>query len=346
LKYGFLTLGDVTPDPVTGITSSAKQRLEEILDAAVLTEALGLDSYTVGEHHSTSWAVTAPPVVLAAIAMKTERIRLRTAVTLMPNLDPVRVAEDYATVDLLSGGRLELTVGKGNFRDPWAIFGQDRELQRERMAEATDLLLQIWQGGPVTWQGRFRPPLENASIGPLPWQNPPPVWWGVSTGPASADFAADRGLPIVVAGVIRSKEHCGEIVDHYRQRALAAGHSPAKLQIASVSHLYVREDGDQARREFEPYYRQALVEGAKRTGTEMPPFDYEEKLRGPLLCGSPEEIVAKLLSFHDRYRHDMHMFHSDFGGLPWKEVARTMELFASEVMPALEAEIAKKPSNA
>jgi alkanesulfonate monooxygenase SsuD/methylene tetrahydromethanopterin reductase-like flavin-dependent oxidoreductase (luciferase family) len=118
LKYGFLTLGDVTPDPVTGITSTAKQRLEEILDAAILTEALGLDSYTVGEHHSTSWAVTAPPVVLAAIAMKTERIRLRTGVTLMPNLDPVRVAEDYATVDLLSGGRLELTVGKGHFPDP------------------------------------------------------------------------------------------------------------------------------------------------------------------------------------------------------------------------------------
>lgn len=158
------------------------------------------------------------------------------------------------------------------------------------------------------------------------------MWWGVSTGPASADFAADRGLPIVVAGVIRSKEHCGEIVDHYRERGLAAGHSPARLQIASVSHLYVREDGDQARREFEPYYRQALVEGAKRTGMEMPPFDYEEKLRGPLLC-------------HDRYRHEMHMFHSDFGGLPWKEVGKDHGAFASEVMPALEAEIAKRPSN-
>ena len=126
----------------------------------------------------------------------------------------------------------------------------------------------------------------------------------------------------------QEKEHCGEIVDHHRERGLAAGHSPARLQIASVSHLYVREDGDQARREFEPYYRQALVEGAKRTGMEMPPFDYEEKLRGPLLC-------------HDRYRHEMHMFHSDFGGLPWKEVARTMELFASEVAPVLQAKIAR-----
>ena len=108
MKYGFLTLGDITPDPVTDITSTAKQRLEEILDAAMLTKSLGLDSYTVGEHHSTSWAVTSPPVVLAAIAMRTERIRPRTGVPLMPNLDPVPVAEDYATVDLLSGGRLEL----------------------------------------------------------------------------------------------------------------------------------------------------------------------------------------------------------------------------------------------
>ena len=178
--------------------------------------------------------------------MKTERIRLRTAVTLMPNLDPVRVAEDYATVDLLSGGRLELTVGKGNFPDPWAIFGQDRELQRERMAEATDLLLQIWQGGPVTWQGRFRPPLVDATVAPRPVQQPPPIWWGVSTAPWSVEFAAQRGLPIVLGGVAQSKEHYGSLADHYREQYLVHGHDPGSLHIGTVSHQYVRHAGHQA----------------------------------------------------------------------------------------------------
>jgi alkanesulfonate monooxygenase SsuD/methylene tetrahydromethanopterin reductase-like flavin-dependent oxidoreductase (luciferase family) len=340
MRYGFLTLGDLTPDPTTGQSRSAKQRLDEIIDAAMLAESLGLDSYTVGEHHSARWAVTSPPVVLAAIAMRTHRIRLRTGVTLMPNLDPVRVAEDYATVDVLSDGRLELTIGKGNFPEPWSLFGQDRAEQRERMAEGVELLLKIWESDPVTWTGRFRPPLQDASVGPRPLQSPPPVWWGVSTGPESADFAADRGLPIVIAGVIRSMDHCGAIADHYRLRGASAGHPPEMLQIASVSHLFVREDGDRARREFEPYYRRALEEGAKINPLlAMEPFDYEEKLRGPLVCGSPEEVVAKLASFHRRYRHDVHLFHADFGGLPWPEVARTMELFVQEVAPALEAEI-------
>jgi alkanesulfonate monooxygenase SsuD/methylene tetrahydromethanopterin reductase-like flavin-dependent oxidoreductase (luciferase family) len=339
MRYGFLTLGDLTAHPTTGEVPTARERLCEILEAAELTEALGLDSYTVGEHHSSRWAVTSPAVVLGAIAVRTERIRLRTGVTLMPNLDPVRVAEDYATVDVLSGGRLELTIGKGNFPEPWTLFGQDRELQRERMAEGTDLLLQIWRADPVTWEGRFRPPLDQASVGPRPIQAPPPVWWGVSTGPESADFAADRGLPIVVAGVIKSREHCGEIVDHYRERATAAGYDAATLQIASVSHLYIQEDGDRARREFEPYYRQALEKGAREAGISSGPFDYQEKLNGPLVCGSPKEVVQKLRSYYDRYRHDVHLFHADFGGLPWKETARTMELFAAEVAPALEAEI-------
>ena len=143
-------------------------------------------------------------------------------------------------------------------------------------------------------------------------------------------------------GAIRSKEHCGQIADHYRERAATAGYDPAALPIASVSHLYVRKDGDQARSEFEPYYRQAVEKGAKDANLVMPPFDYQERLNGPLVCGSPKEVVEKLLGFYERYRHDVHLFHADFGGLPWKETARTMELFAAEVAPALQAEIGQR----
>jgi alkanesulfonate monooxygenase SsuD/methylene tetrahydromethanopterin reductase-like flavin-dependent oxidoreductase (luciferase family) len=346
MKFGFLSLGDLTSDPVTGVTPTAKQRLDEIVLAGELTEALGLDSFGVGEHHSSRWVLTSPPTVLAAIAARTERIRLRTGVTLIPNLDPVRVAEDYATLDVLSGGRVELTVAKGNFPQPWSLFGQDPDEQRDRLAEGIDLLLQIWAEDPVNWSGRFRPPLVDATVAPRPLQSPPPVWCGVSSTPASVEFAAARGLPIVVAGVFRDREHCGSLIDHYRKEGAAAGHDPATLQVGYVSHLYLSKDGDRAKRDFEQYYRHALGQAVAEMREPMPPLDYEERLRGPLICGSPEEAVEKILGFRDRFDHDLHLFHVDLGGLPFREVASTMELFAAEVAPVVHAETRRATATA
>lgn len=259
MRFGFLTLGDLTSDPNSGETISARQRLGEIIQAAELTEALGFDSYSVGEHHSASWVVTAPPVVLAAIAARTERIKLRTGVTLMANLDPVRVAEDYATVDLLSNGRLEMTVAKGTFPQPWTLFAQDVEDQRERLAEGIDLLLKIWSEDPLGWEGAYRPALVNASIGPRPLQRPPRVWCGVASAPSSVEFAAQRGLPIMAASVFRSRDHVGALIDHYREQAALAGHDRAALEVGAVTYLYVREDGDQARHEFATYHAHGVA---------------------------------------------------------------------------------------
>jgi alkanesulfonate monooxygenase SsuD/methylene tetrahydromethanopterin reductase-like flavin-dependent oxidoreductase (luciferase family) len=337
MKFGFTSLGDLSSDPATSTTPSASERLEEIVQAAELTEQLGLDSFGVGEHHSGRWVLTAPPVVLASIAARTERIRLRTAVTLIPNLDPVRVAEDYATVDVLSGGRLELTVGKGNFPQPWSLFGQDHDEQRDRLAEGTDLLRQIWREDPITWEGRFRPPLVEASIGPRPLQTPPPIWWAASTAPSSVEFAAERGMPLVVAGVFRELEHCGELVDHYREVAASHGHDPASLPVAFASHLYVGRDGAAAKRDFEQYYRHALGAATGEMHDPMPPLDYEQRLRGPLICGSPAEAAEKILAIHDRIRHDLHVFHCDLGGIPWRVLRPSLELFAEEVVPAVDA---------
>jgi alkanesulfonate monooxygenase SsuD/methylene tetrahydromethanopterin reductase-like flavin-dependent oxidoreductase (luciferase family) len=338
VKFGFISLGDLSSDPVSGITPTAKQRLEEIVAAAVLTEQLGLDSFGLGEHHSSRWVLTSPPTVLAAIAARTSRIRLRTGVTLIPNLDPVRVAEDYATVDLLSGGRLELTVAKGNFPQPWSLFGQDPDEQRERLAEGIDLLLKIWAEDPVTWTGRFRPPLVDASVAPRPLQSPPPVWCGVSSSPSSVEFAAQRGLPIVVAGVFREREHCGALIDHYRAAGAAAGHDPATLRVGYVSHLHLSRDGAKAKRRFERYYRHSAAQAVAEMREPMPPLDYEERLRGPLICGSPAEAVEKILGFRERFDHDLHLFHSDLGGLPFRDVKETMELFANEVAPVIARE--------
>ncbi|HXW80702.1 MAG TPA: LLM class flavin-dependent oxidoreductase [Acidimicrobiales bacterium] len=343
MKFSFLSFGDLAPDPATGRTPTASERFQGIIEMAVVAEELGHDGFGVGEHHGVEfWASSAPPVLLAAIAARTTRLRLRTGVTLIPNLDPVRVAEDYATLDAISGGRLELTVGKGNFPHPWELFGQDEAEQRDRLSEGVDLLRHIWSSdGPITWRGRFRPQLEGAHVSPKPVQSPPPIWWGVSTAPWSVEFAAERGLPIVLGGVAQSKEHYGSLADHYRTRYVEHGHDPRDLHVGTVSHLYVRRDGRQARREFEAYHNQAMGNAllALRRGT-MLPLDYEERLRGPLVVGSPEECAAKILDFHRRYGHDLHFFHSDLGGQPIGEVITTMEVFSAEVAPIIERELA------
>lgn len=339
MRFGFLTLGDLTEDPINGGTPSPSQRLTGIVEQGELTETLGFDSFGIGEHHSARWATTAPPVVLAAIAARTERIKLRTGVTLMANLDPVRVAEDYATLDLLSNGRLELTAAKGNFPDPWRLFDQNIDEQRERLAEGIDLLLKIWSEDPVNWQGKYRPALVNASIGPRPLQQPPPVWCGVASALSSVEFAAQRGLPIMAASVFRTREHVGSLIDHYREQAAFAGHDTAKLQVGAVTHLYIREDGDQARREFETYHRHGLELARAGAREALPPIDYDELFAGPFVVGTPAEVVERLLWLHERFRHDLHIFHVDVGGMPWREVRPTMELFAAQVVPAIEARL-------
>jgi alkanesulfonate monooxygenase SsuD/methylene tetrahydromethanopterin reductase-like flavin-dependent oxidoreductase (luciferase family) len=339
LRFGFLTLGDLTPDPDSGERLSARARLEEIIQAAELTEELGFDSYGVGEHHTAGWVVTAPPVVLAAIGARTSRIRLRTGVTLLANLDPVRAAEDYATVDLLSGGRLELTAARGTFPQPWRLFGQNVDEQRERLAEAIDLLSKIWSEDPVDWSGSYRSALSGASIGPRPLQSPPPIWCGVASSPESVEFAAQRGLPIMAASVFRTREHVGSLIDHYREQAVLAGHDEGSLEVGVITYLYIREDGDQARREFEHFHSNGVAQlrSEMDAGTPLPDFDYAELMSpgGPMVCGTPQEAVEKLVALHGRFRHDLHIFHTDMGGMPWRETKRTMELFAAEVAPAL-----------
>ena len=220
-------------------------------------------------------------------------------------------------------------------------FRPGRKEQRDRLLEGVDLLRRIWSSeGPVNWSGRFRPPLVDATVAPRPIQKPPPIWWGVSTAPWSVEFAAERGLPIVLGGVAQSKEHYGSLTDHYRDQYRVHGHDESSLHIGTVSHLYVRHDGHQARRQFEAYHQQATDRAllAMRRGN-MLPLDDEERLRGPLVVGSPEEVAEKLLDFHARYGHDLQFFHSDIGGQPLHEVIETMEIFTSEVAPILEREL-------
>lgn len=334
MELGFYSLGEWLADPLSGRKISAPQRLDEILAAGVLAEELGAAVFGVGEHHARHWVVSSPAVVLSALAARTRRIRLASTVSLLATLDPVRVAQDYATVDVISGGRLDLMIGKGIAAEPYALFDVDIEQQRDALAEHLHLLRQIWATpAPLRWKGRFRAPIVEHTIHPRPVQNPPPIWLGASSGFESVELAAAIGSPIFLGGVGKPMEHYGVLVDHYRERWAHHGHAPEAARVGSGSHLFIRSDSQAARRAWRPYF-----EHYQTISPRVQTASFDEMVAGPTICGSPAEAVDKLLAYHARYGHDLHLLQVDLGGLPYAEVTRTMELVATEVLPVIARE--------
>ncbi len=337
-----MILGDHLPDPHTGRRSSQRDHHRRIVDLAVFAERAGLDSVWLGEHHFCDYILSAPPVVLAAIAERTQRLRLGTAVTLLASLDPVRAAEDYATVDLLSDGRLELCVGRGILPNAYALFGHAPEDSRVLHQENLELLLQLWSGDEVDWEGRGRAPLRGVRVEPHPLQRPhPPVWVGGGTSQVSIDLAARLGLRLMLPSVLAAPETFAPLVDRYRERYAAAGHDPAGMRVGACSHVHVGKDSAQARRRWEPYHMGYLgwvVELTRWAGTEFPGGmpSYEDLLAGPSICGGPDEVAERLGQLHERLGLDIHLAMFDHGGIPDAELEETLELFATRVLPQLD----------
>ncbi|WP_181783150.1 LLM class flavin-dependent oxidoreductase [Pseudonocardia pini] len=338
MELGLITLTELTPDPVTGAVISPRQRLKEIVDAAVLAEQAGLDVVAVGEHHRADYAVSSPAVVLAAIAQATERIRLTSGTTLLSTADPVRVYQDFATVDLLSGGRTEIIAGRGAFTESFELFGYDLADYDALFAEHLDLLLRIARQERVTWRGRFRPPLDDAEVTPRAEQDPLPVWLGVGGNPQSAVRAGQLGLPMTLALIGGNPAALGPVVELYRRTAAAAGHDAARLPVATSSHLHVAPTSQGARDEFYPYYRHYLeYHSGGRFRVDRASFEQVGSPHGALYVGSPQEIVEKALWEREILGHQRIFAQVDLGGLPYDTVARTIELLATEVAPALRA---------
>lgn len=321
----------------------AAGRDRTLLESAVYADALGFDRLWLGEHHVCDYVVSAPPVLLAAIAARTERIRLGAGVTLLANLDPVRVAEDYATLDGLSGGRVELVVGRGILADTHEAFGQALDESRPRFCENLELLLRLWREDEVSWSGRFRAPLERVTVQPRPEQKPhPPVWVAGGGCEASVDLAARLGLPLMLPSVLAPTEAFARRVERYREGLLAAGHPAARARVGAVGHVHVRATSQEARVFWEPYYRnyfeslQRLRGHQEPAGRRLrPEFDYERLLAGPAVCGSPAQVVDRLLALQERLGLDVHLAMFELGGLPRAELLHTLELYAREVAPVL-----------
>jgi probable LLM family oxidoreductase len=322
---------------------SPDQRLRDLIEEIELAEQVGLDVFGVGEHHRPDFAVSAPAVVLGAAAVRTERIRLTSAVSVLSSDDPVRVFQAFATVDLLSHGRAEIMAGRGSFIESFPLFGFDLDDYDVLFAEKLELLLALRADERVTWSGRHRAPLDDQGVYPRPFQDPLPVWVAVGGTPASAVRAGSLGLPMALAIIGGEPRRFTPFVDLFRESASRAGLEPPPVGINS--HTYVAASSTQAADEFFPSYAAMMNAIGRERG--WPPIDRHqfEALRSPdgaLVVGSPDEVAEKILAQHELFHHDRFLAQMSVGTIPHASVLRSIELFGTEVAPLVRAEVARR----
>lgn len=345
MRTGLLSLGDLITDPITGHRRSLAERHRGLVDQAILAEEAGFDSFHLGEHHFSEYVLSSPHVVLGAIAARTTTLRLSTGVTLAANLDPVRVAEDYATVDALSNGRVEPCFGRGTlFPDVYTEFGQDESLAKERFAESVELILRLWTEEKVDWSGRFRPDLHAVTVQPRPTQTPrPPVWIGAGMSLDSVDLAARLGCRLLLPTVFGSWRLFVPAVEHFKERWEHYGHDPSERRIGAISHAGVATDSKRARHRFEQRYLRYLErvgdwqsESAERAGRPALPRlfgDFESMTSTIAMCGSPSEVLDRMATAREVLDLDTQLVMIDMGGMPDADIRESIELFGEHVIP-------------
>lgn len=339
MELGLATFADVSP------AVTAEQRMRDLMEEVKLADEVGLDVFGIGEHHRPDFAVSSPAVVLAAAAVVTERIRLTSAVTVLSSADPVRVFQDFATVDLLSGGRAEIMAGRGSFIESFPLFGYDLDDYDELYAEHLDLLLALRENTYVTWSGRHRPALENAGVWPRPVQDPLPVWVAVGGSPQSVVRAGTLGLPLTIAIIGGQPERFAPLVDLYRDAAAHAGHDPAALPVCINTHAFVGEDTGRANAAFaRPYMGMMSRIGRERGWPAMTPAQYEalRDPRGALAVGDPQEVAEKILFEHELFSHQRYLGQMAVGAVAHRDVMRSIELFGTQVAPVVREEVARR----
>src|SRR3954447_23788880 len=340
MELGVLSLSDLQTSLDTGRPVTAVQRVADTIDYAVLAEQVGLDLFALGEHHTLDFAVPSPAVVLAAIAARTAKIRLTTAVTVLSALDPVRVYQDFAQLDLISHGRAEIIAGRSAFAEPFALFGAPINEYDELFAEKLDLLLRLREHDEITWSGRYRPPLHDAQIAPRALQEPLPVWVGVGGSPESAARAGSLGLPMMLGYIGGPPAPARRTVDIYRAAGEAAGH-PDKLRVGISTHFYAAETEQDAVGVFDHYrhYLHPATNGGRGFVVDRATFDAGRRREGALMIGTPEPLAEKILNAHAELGIDRFIGQFDWGGLPAARVYESIERLATEIAPSVRAAV-------
>jgi probable LLM family oxidoreductase len=339
MELGLATFADLA----SGV--SPRQRMRDLMEEAELADQLGLDVFAIGEHHRPDFLVSSPAVVLGAIAVKTERIRLSSAVTVLSSDDPVRVFQDFAEVDLLSGGRAEIMAGRGSFTESFPLFGYDLDDYDDLYAEKLELLLAIREQTHVTWSGRLRPALENAGVWPRPVQEQLPVWVAVGGSPQSVIRAGTLGLPLTIAIIGGQPARFAPLVELYREAVRQAGHEPSTARIAINTHAFLADTSAQADAAFASSYLAMMNRIGRERGWPPSGAREYEVLRAPdgaLAVGSPEQVAEKILYEHELFSHQRYVAQMSVGAVAHSDVLRSIELFGTKVAPLVREEIARR----
>ena len=335
MELGITSFAETIPEHVSGEPIGHGERLREVLEEIELAEAVGLDVYGLGEHHRPDFASSSPATVLAAAAGRTSKIRLFPAVSVLSTDDPVRVFQQYATLDLVSSGRAELLVGRGSFIESFALFGYALEDYDELFAEKLDLLLEIRDNERVTWKGRFRPPIDGLGIYPRT-ERPLPIRVGVGGTPKSIVRAASRGLPVALAIIGGSPDRFRSLAELHRRTLVDSGYDPAEVPLSVHGHGYIADTSEQAGDEFYPSYAAAMTRIGRERGwgpMTRQQYDVMRAPGGSLVLGDPETVAAKILHWKDVLGVNRFELHVSVGTLPHEKVKRSIELLGTTVAP-------------
>ncbi|MBF6224293.1 LLM class flavin-dependent oxidoreductase [Nocardia abscessus] len=336
MQFGIFTVGDVTTDPTTGRTPSEHERITAMVTIARKAEEVGLDVFATGEHHNRPFVPSSPTTMLGYIAARTERLQLSTATTLITTNDPVKIAEDFAMLQHLAEGRVDLMLGRGNTGPVYPWFGKDIRDGIPLAIENYHLLHRLWREDVVDWEGKFRTPLQSFTSTPRPLDDVPPfVWHGSIRSPEIAEQAAYYGDGFFANNIFWPKEHFQRLIALYRQRYEHYGHGSADQAIVGLGgQVFMRKNSQDAVREFRPYFDNAPVYGH---GPSLEEFTEQT----PLTVGSPQEVIDKTLTFRESFGdYQRQMFLMDHAGLPLKTVLEQLDLLGAEVVPVLRKEFA------
>lgn len=341
LEFGIYTLGDHLTNPHTGERISAAQRLNEIREMAILSEQAGLDVFVVGESHQDYFVTQAHSVLLSAIAQVTSRIRISSGSSIISTSDPVRVFEDFATIDLLSGGRVEIVGGRASRVGLFDLLGYDLRDYEALFEEKFDLLLQINREEYVTWEGSFRAPLHNAHVIPRPLHGKLPIWRALGGTPSSAVAAGRAGVPVYLAhlgGFIGSFK---AVLDLYRESAAKSGYDPTTLPVSTAGFFYVADDTQTAMREYYPHINEGMQITNGR-GFPKQAFAQAADTRSILNVGSAQQIIEKILYQHEQFGQQRYIAQLDFGGVPFDKIKKNIEIIGNEIIPAIKKYTSKE----
>lgn len=338
MELGISSFADMSPDPITGRKVTAEERITQLLEEVKLAEQVGLDVFAVGEHHRPDYAASSPAVILGAMAAVTKKIRLSSSVTVLSSDDPVRVFQDFATIDALSGGRAEIMAGRGSFTESFPLFGYSLNDYDTLFSEKLDLLLKIRGQEKISWKGKHRAAIDNLGVYPRPVQNPLPVWIAIGGTPESVQRAATLNLPMMLAIIGGTPDRFAPYVKYYRDISKQLGHDSSTLQVGINSHTYIADTSQQAADEFYPAYADVMTRiGGERGWQPMQRAHYEmmREPHGALLVGSPQQVIDKILYEYELFKHTRFLAQIGVGTMPHDKLLRAIELFGTVVAPAV-----------